>query len=154
MKIFLFFSFLVFLNAGAAFCFEADGNPASTETLKDQFDREEITDGAGFMIQESDEDIISVVEDFIRKDVQLKGSFLIEDKSQNKILKLEFESIEKTVKTLEDGARVVKTVFNDASGGKTKVFFYLSRAQWGGIDIFQIELKKEAKKQKSKEVKK
>ena len=46
------------------------------------------------LIQESDEDLAAFVTDYITKDIQLKGAFLLEDKPAQKVLKLKLASVE------------------------------------------------------------
>lgn len=143
MRQFYLFLALILINTNALL-----SQTTSTETAKNLNNLEEESEQPNFFIQESDEDIINFVDDFIKKDIQLKGSFLIEDVSANKILKLKFESISKTLITKEDGTKSVETFFKDSQGKKYTIIFHLIGVQWGGIDIFKIELKQKAKKRK------
>ncbi len=93
------------------------------------------------VVQESDEDLADFVTDYIKKDIQLKGSFLLEDKPTGKVLKLELLSVEPKAAGAEGGAKRVKATFKDAAGKKLPVFFLLQSGAWGGLDIFRIELK-------------
>jgi len=93
------------------------------------------------MIQESDEDLSDFVTDYVKKDIQLKGSFLIEERPSGKMLKLELVSVDSKASEGEGGAKKVKVTFKDPAGKKVPVFFYLQSGPWGGLDIFRIELK-------------
>ena len=95
----------------------------------------------GALIQEEEEDLAAFVTDYISKDVQLKGAFLLEDKSAGKILKLRFVSIEPEFRAEKNGVMTVAARFRDDEGGKFTVLFRLKNGSWGGLDIFKIELK-------------
>jgi hypothetical protein len=90
------------------------------------------------------------VTDYIRKDIQLKGAFLVEDKASKKVLKLDLVSVDNTAADAEGGAKVVTAVFKDAAGKKLPIAFYLQNGPWGGLDIFKLELKPAKEKQPAK----
>ncbi|HOW89160.1 MAG TPA: hypothetical protein PL037_02675 [Elusimicrobiales bacterium] len=112
----------------------------STETAADYAAEEE----GQASIQESDEDLAGFVQDYIGKDIALKGAFLLEDTVSGKVLKLSLESAPRRSEAGPAGSRVMEAVFKAAGGRKYSVLFYLQSAGFGGIDIFRIELKKEA----------
>lgn len=112
----------------------------STETAADYAAEEE----GQASIQESDEDLAGFVQDYIGKDISLKGAFLIEDPGSGRLLKLSLESAPRRSEAGPAGSRVMEAVFKAAGGRKYSVLFYLQSAGFGGIDIFRIELKKEA----------
>ena len=91
-----------------------------------------------------EEDLAGFVQDYIGKDISLKGAFLIEDPGSGKVLKLSLESAPRRSEAGPAGSRVMEAVFKAAGGRKYSVLFYLQSAGFGGIDIFRIELKKEA----------
>ncbi|MHB0994921.1 MAG: hypothetical protein ACYC2I_00985 [Elusimicrobiales bacterium] len=125
------------LPASAAY--EDDGlseAAVSTETAKNGED-----EGALPVIQETGEDLAAFVTDYIRKDIQLKGSFLLESKPDGKVLKLELVSVEARAAGGENGEKMVPVVFKDAAGKKYPAFFHIQNGPWGGLDIFRIELK-------------
>lgn len=96
-------------------------------------------------IQESDEDLVGYVEDYIKKDIILKGSFLLEDVPAKKVLKLAVDSVSRTVENGPDNTKIVPAVFRTADGRKYNVRFHLRGAGFSGVDIFKIGLKKEEK---------
>lgn len=98
------------------------------------------------LIQENDADLSDFVTDYIRKDIQLKGAFFIEDKTSRKILKLALTGVETIASDAEGGAKKVTAVFKDAAGKKVAVVFYLQNGPWGGLDIFKMESKLSAEK--------
>lgn len=123
----------------AAAAFEEDGlseAAVSTETAKNGDDEEALP-----VIQENDEDLAAFVTDYIRKDIQLKGAFLLESKPDGKVLKLDLVSVETKASGGENGVRLVPAVFRDAAGKKYPAFFHIQNGPWGGLDIFRIELK-------------
>lgn len=127
------------LAAPAAAAYEEEGlpeAPVSTETVKNGEEEEDLA-----LIQQSDEDLAAFVMDYIRKDIQLKGAFLIEDKASKKVLRLELSSLEPKAAAGGNGGRTVAANFKDAAGKKTAVVFHLQNGPWGGLDIFRIELK-------------
>lgn len=93
-------------------------------------------------IQENDEDLAAFVMDYIRRDTALKGSFLIEDAGEKKILKLQLVSVEQKAKTSAGAAKTVSAAFRDAAGKKYTIVFHLQIGPWGGLDIFKLDLKK------------
>ena len=124
---------------GKAAGFEDEGLPeivVSSETAKSAEDEEDQP-----QVQENDEDLAAFVKDYISKDIQLKGAFLIEDKASKKIFKLELSSIEPKAVAGENGGRTVSADFKDAAGKKVAVAFHLQNGPWGGLDIFRLELK-------------
>ncbi len=145
------------LAGPAAAAYEDEGLPevpVPTETVKNGEEEEDLA-----LIQASEEDLAAFVMDYIRKDIQLKGAFLIEDKASKKVLRLELASIEPKaaaggsrssgqyssssmpLSRDENGGRTVAANFKDAAGKKTAVVFHLQNGPWGGLDIFRIELK-------------
>jgi hypothetical protein len=92
-------------------------------------------------VQESDEDLAAFVLDYIRRDIQLKGAFLLEDKAAGKILRLELVSAENAARTGAGGNKTVTAVFKQKPAGNYTVVFHLHPVAWGGIDIFKLELK-------------
>ena len=127
------------LSGQAAAAYEDEGLPeipTSTETVRGGEDEEEQP-----LIQETDEDLTAFVTDYIRKDIQLKGAFFIEEKSSKKIFKLELAAVEAKAAGGENGAKAVTAHFKDAAGKKLTVIFHLQNGPWGGLDIFKIELK-------------
>lgn len=115
----------------------------STDTAKGDYAPED--EDAQAQIQESDEDLVGYVEDYIKKDIMLKGAFLLEDLSAKKILRLQVDSVSRTVENGADNSKIVPTVFKDAAGKKYNVLFHLQSAGFSDVDIFKIELKKEEK---------
>ena len=77
------------------------------------------------LIQENDEDLTAFVTDYVRKDIQLKGAFLMESKSEKKVLKLELASVDPKTETGEGGEKKVTAVFKDAAGKKFTGVFHL-----------------------------
>jgi len=138
---YLLMAVLAFGAAGAAAAYEDDGlseEAVTTDTAKSGDEDEEQP-----LIQENDEDLAAFVTDYVRKDIQLKGAFLIESKAEKKILKLDLVSVEKTAENEDGGEKKVSVVFKDASGKKFTAYFHLQNGPWGGLDIFKIELKGE-----------
>ena len=132
--------------AAPARAYEDDGlteAAVSTETAKTGEEEE-----AQPVIQENDEDLAAFVTDYVRKDIQLKGSFFLEGKHDRKLLKLDLVSVESKAAPGENGAKKVAAVFKDAAGKKYTAFFHLQAGPWGGLDIFRLELK--APQEKSK----
>lgn len=139
MRFALFAALSLCLAGAAAAAYEDEGlpdAPASTETVKNGEEEEDLA-----VIQESDEDLAAFVTDYIRKDIQLKGAFLIEDKASKKIFRLELSSIEPKAASAETGGKTATAQFKDAAGKKHTVVFSLQNGPWGGLDIFKIELK-------------
>ena len=135
------------LAGPAAAAYEDEGlpeAPVSTETVKNGEEEEDLA-----LIQQSDEDLAAFVMDYIRKDIQLKGAFLIEDKASKKVFRLELASIEPKAAAGENSGKTVAANFKDAAGKKTAVVFHLQNGPWGGLDIFKIELKTPPEKQKT-----
>lgn len=139
MKLLILALFSLALALPAAAAYEDDGlseAAVSTETAKNGEDEE-----AQPVIQENDEDLAAFVTDYIRKDIQLKGSFLLESKPDGKILKLELVSVEARAAGGENGVKLLPVVFKDAAGKKYPAFFHIQNGPWGGLDIFRIELR-------------
>ena len=135
------------LACPAAAAFEEEGLPetlVSTDTARNGEEEEEQP-----LVQESDEDLAAFVTDYIRKDVQLKGAFLIEDKASGKILRLELVSVDRKAAG-ENGSRAVRAGFKDAAGKKYSALFWVQLGPWGGLDIHKIELGTGAKPAKGK----
>lgn len=100
------------------------------------------------LIQENDADLADFVTDYIKKDIELKGSFFIEDKITKKVFKLELAGVENKTSDAENGAKKLATTLKDAAGKKYTVIFYLHNGPWGGLDIFKIEFKTTPEKPK------
>lgn len=125
--------------AGPAAAFEEEGLPetvSSTDTAKGVEEEDDQP-----LIQENDEDLVAFVTDYIRKDIQLKGAFLMEDKASKKIFRLELAGVEPKASGGETGPRTVKANFKDAARKKFSILFHLQNGPWGGLDIFRLELK-------------
>ncbi|MDD2805200.1 MAG: hypothetical protein PHV33_06565 [Elusimicrobiales bacterium] len=126
------------LTAPAAAAFEDEGLPeavVSSDTARGEDEEEQP------QVQESDEDLAAFVTDYIRKDIQLKGAFFLEEQPSKKILKLELASVEPKASAGESGARAVTVTFKDPAGKKRTALFWLQGGPWGGLDIFKIDLK-------------
>ena len=139
MKFLILALFALALAAPVRAAYEDDGlteAAVSTETAKNGEEEE-----AQPVIQENDEDLAAFVTDYVRKDIQLKGSFFLESKPDRKLLKLDLVSVESKAVPGENGAKKVAAVFKDAASKKYPVFFHLQAGPWGGLDIFRIELK-------------
>lgn len=108
----------------------------STDTAKGGDEEEEQP-----LIQENDEDLADFVTDYVRKDIQLKGAFFMEDKATRKILKLDLSAVATKTTEAEGGAKKLAVTFKDAAKKKFTVLFYLHNGPWGGLDIFKLELK-------------
>lgn len=138
---------LVSVLPGAAPAAVPDEDPTetvlSTEAVKGEEGAED--EDAQAEIQESDEDLVGYVEDYIQKDIILKGSFLLEDLPAKKVLKLSVDSVSRTVENGQDNSKIVRAVFKDAGAKKYNVRFHLHSAGFSDVDIFKIELKKEEK---------
>ena len=119
---------------------EAEISTDATKTEYAAEDDETIAD-----IQQSDEDLAGFVHDYVRKDSALKGSFLIEDSSGGKILKLNLDTVAKRSSPGPDNSKTIEAVFKNSAGQKHTVLFHIRAAGFGGIDISKIELKKEEK---------
>ena len=98
-------------------------------------------DGAQPQLQESGEDLADFVTDYIRKDIELKGAFFMEDKAARKILRLSLLAVGTETSDGGDGARIVTARFRDPGGREVSVLFWLRDAPWGDLDIFRLELK-------------
>lgn len=123
----------------AAAAYEDEGLtevPASTDTVRNGDE-----DDGQPVIQETDEDLAAFVTDYISKDIQLKGAFLIEDKAAKKLLKLELLSVEPKCGGSETGEQTVAAHFKDPAGKRFTVIFHLQNGPWAGLDIFRLELK-------------
>jgi hypothetical protein len=131
---------LLWPRAAAAYEDEGPSDEAavSSDTANSADDEDDQT-----MIQENDEDLADFVTDYIRRDIQLKSFFFVEDRSSGKVLKLQLVSVEKAVSVdaSEAGAKIVTAVFKDAAGKKFQVAFHLQNGPWGGLDIFKLDLK-------------
>ncbi len=130
--------------AYAGLDYEEDGLTeavVSTETAKNGDEEEEQP-----MIQENDADLADFVTDYIKKDIELKGAFFIEDRASKRIMKLELAGVEKKTSEAEGGAKKLAASLKDAAGKKYTVVFYMHNGPWGGLDIFKIELKAEKAK--------
>ncbi|PKM98458.1 MAG: hypothetical protein CVU79_03125 [Elusimicrobia bacterium HGW-Elusimicrobia-3] len=126
------------LACSAAAAFEEEGlseTLVSTDTARGGEEEEEQA-----LIQESDEDLAAFVADYIRKDVRLKGAFLIENKATGKVLRLELLSVDRKAAGGDNGSRAVRATFKDAAGNKYSALFWVQLGPWGGLDIHRIEL--------------
>lgn len=119
------------------------GEMVSTDTVSGE--ESAADDEAQASIQESDEDLAGFVQDYVGKDIQLKGAFFVEDKATGSVLKLRLESVPKKSVPGPENSRIVEAAFRNAAGRKYSVLFYIQNAGFGGIDIFRIELKKAGK---------
>ncbi len=127
------------LAAHEAAAFEDEGlseTVAATDTIKNGDE-----DDGQTLIQETDEDLTAFVTDYIRKDIQLKGAFLIEDRTSKALLRLELAAIEPAASAGANGARTVTAHFKDGKGTAFTIVFHLQSGPWGGLDIFKLELK-------------
>lgn len=115
----------------------------STDTARGADDEDEQP-----LIQENDADLADFVTDYIKKDIQLKGAFFIEDKATKRILKLDLAGVENKTTEAEGGARKLAATLKDAAGKKFTITFYLHNGPWGGLDIFKVELKTKPEKAK------
>lgn len=111
--------------------------PSSSDTFRNGGDEEEVQP----LIQESDEDLADFVADYIRKDVQLKGAFLLWDPAAGRALRLELVALERKAPAEAGGARTVTANFRDKAGAKFTVLFSVQATPWGGLDISSIRLK-------------
>ena len=148
MKYFILAALVLLLGPSAKAAYEEEGLSevvTATDTPKAAEDEDDQA-----VIQESDEDLVDFVMDYIRRDTQLKGGFLIEDKTSKKILKLNMVSVEQTVKDGPGGTKTVESVFQDAAAQKFSVTFSLQNGSWGGLDISRIEVKKTPAPEKPK----
>jgi len=117
--------------------------------ISTQTTNEENNDESGEIIsQESKEDIINFVEDYIKKDINLKGAFFIEDKISKKILKLNFVKIKEVIM---DEKKVI-TQFKDSNSKLYEINFFVS-GLWGNLDIIKININKNNSEEK-KDIKK
>ncbi len=126
--------------------YEEDGlteAAVSTDTLRGADEEEEQP-----LIQENDSDLAAFVTDYIKKDIQLKGAFFIEDKATKQLMKLDLAGVEKNTSTAENGAKKLSATLKDPAGKKFTIVFYLHNGPWGGLDIFKIELKTKTEKAK------
>lgn len=140
MKYFLATALALACIVPAAAAYEEDGLSEaliSTDIVKNA-DEEEPQP----FIQENDEDLAAFVMDYIRRDMTLKGAFLIEDAAEKKIMKLQLVSVEQKAKTSAGAARTVSAAFRDAADKKYIIVFHLQIGPWGGLDIFKLDLKK------------
>ena len=112
----------------------------STDTAKTDYAPEE-DEAAQPYIQESDEDLAGFIQDYVKKDTALKGSFFIEDPAARKVLKLSLATAPKKSSAGPDNTKVMEAVFKDTAGKRYSVLFHIQSAGFGGIDIFKIELK-------------
>ncbi|MCM2266663.1 MAG: hypothetical protein NDI60_02690 [Elusimicrobiales bacterium] len=139
MKRVLFALLAAGLACPAAAAYEDEGLSEaviSTEAAKAGDEDEDQT-----VIQENDEDLAAFVVDYVRKDIQLKGAFFLEEPGSKKLLKLSLDSVGQKPENGEGGVKKVAAVFRDAAGKKRTAVFHLQNGPWGGLDIFRIELK-------------
>jgi hypothetical protein len=135
MKFIILTLLTVCLAAGAA-AYDEEGLPeiiTSTDTAKNSEE-----EGAP-IIQESDEDLAAFVTDYIRRDIQLKGAFFLEDGATRKVHRLQLDSVKKSTLPGANGERGVTAVFNDEAGKKFTALFWVQAGPWGGLDIFRID---------------
>lgn len=143
MRLLILALFAIALAVPAGAAYEDDGlseGAVSTDTVKNGDDED-----SQAVLQENDEDLSAFVTDYIRKDIQLKGAFLIESAPDKKILKLELVSVTAKAANGENGAKKVEAVFKDAAAKKHTAYFHLQNGPWGGLDIFKIELQPQQK---------
>lgn len=131
---------LMFVSFSAAYAAGENGSEdevySSTQTYS-----EEGEDAGQVMVQDSEEDVLNFVEDYIKKDVALKGAFLFEDKDAKQLLKLKFSELKKTV-TQEESAKIAVAEFKDPNSRVYEASFYVTGVNWGNLDISKIVLKK------------
>lgn len=138
MRPILIAALVLCLAVPAAAAYEDEGLPeavVSSDTARGE--DEEVQP----QVQESDEDLAAFVTDYIRKDIQLKSAFFMEELPSRKILKLDLVSVSPKTSGGENGARAVTVIFRDPAGKKRIALFWLQGGPWGGLDIFKIELK-------------
>jgi len=139
MKLILLTVLAFGLAAPACAAFEEEGLPetvASTDTARGSDEEEEQP-----LVQESDEDLAAFVTDYIRRDIQLKGSFFLEDKASKKVYRLQLASVERKTAPGGNGERGVTVVLKDEAGKKFPAVFWVQAGPWGGLDIFRIDFK-------------
>lgn len=144
MKIFsiLFFALMLNISYAADEDLMDEDIYTSTQTYENNNGEE-----SQIISSESEEDLAGFVEDYIKKDISLKGAFFIEDKKSKKILKLTYSKIKKT--DLASDVKKVTAEFKDNS----KIYeidFYVS-GLWGNLDITKIVLKSEIPIQSKRE---
>lgn len=139
MKFIFLAALALCLTGPAAAAYEDVGLPEIVASTENARGGEEDEDQP--LIQENDEDLAAFVTDYIRKDIQLKGAFFIEDKASKKISRLELLSVEPKAAGGENADKTVTAHFKDVAGKKAAVLFSLQNGPWGGLDIFRIELK-------------
>ena len=125
------------VQAGAAY--DDEGLPetvVSTDTARASEEEEEQP-----LVQESDEDLAAFVTDYIRRDIQLKGSFFLEDKASRKVYRLQLASVDRKAAPGGNGERGISVVLKDEAGKKFPAVFWVQAGPWGGLDIFRIDFK-------------
>jgi len=131
---------LLFTAFNAAYAADENGSGediyASTQTFSDEGE-----EAGQVMVQDSEEDVLNFVEDYIKKDISLKGSFLIEDKAGKQVLRLKFLRLKKEVWT-EEAARIAAAEFKDSDSRTYEVQFHVTGINWGNLDINKLVLKK------------
>lgn len=100
--------------------------------------QENVEENNGVMIQDSEEDIKNLVEDYIKKDIMLKGGFFIEERPSGKILRLKYLGIT-GISLPEDGDKIVTAQFI-GDGKLYSLNFFLSGSDWGNMEIFKISV--------------
>lgn len=123
------------LTAGAA-AYDEEGLP---ETMISTDTARTVEEEEAPIIQESDEDLAAFVTDYVRRDIQLKGAFFMEDKASKKVHRLQLDSVKKSTLPGGNGERGVTVVFNDEAGKKFTAVFWVQAGPWGGLDIFRID---------------
>ncbi len=139
MKLILLTALALCLAAPAGAAFEEEGLPetvSSTDTARGSDEEEEQP-----LVQESDEDLAAFVTDYIRRDIQLKGSFFLEDKTSKKVYRLQLASVDRKTAPAGSGERGVSVVLKDEAGKKFPAVFWVQAGPWGGLDIFRIDFK-------------
>jgi hypothetical protein len=106
-----------------------------------------IEDDSEAVAELSKEDIQNFVEDYIKKDVQLKGYFFIEDKENGKILRLKLSQIKEVIEN-ENGKQVIAE-FKDNNSKLFYVIFTVAGSNFGNLDITKVYLKSEARDKKN-----
>lgn len=76
---------------------------------------------------ESSEGIRQVIENYIKKDAEIKGGFLLPDSQAGKLLNLTFGELHKNVEYTEEGSPFVCVDFKDEQGKKYDVDLHVRK---------------------------
>lgn len=134
----------VLMLASFSAAYAADENGSGDEVYSStQAYSEEGEEAGQVMVQDSEEDVLNFVEDYIKKDIALKGSFLMEDAASKQLLKLKFLQLRKEV-VQEETAKIAVAELKDSNSRQYEAHFYVTGMNWGNLDISKIVLKKTA----------